>query len=106
RDITDRLNLFTHDNTQLEVKRIALTMKQIQLLKPPPNPAKIEDSRCTSYIEDYGSKSWELDALNPEYITDLIEKHVNQYINQELWDEVNVRKNIEIIRKIISKGGD
>lgn len=58
RDIQERLELFEAD---VEVKRIALTMEQIHEFTPPPNPAKLSDSRCGGYIKKYGYSSWELE---------------------------------------------
>ena len=79
RDIRDRLELF---NCDIEVKRIALNMDQVKEHKPPPNPAKMTDSRFQSYADEYGDESWELDALDPRTITELIESHA-----AELTDE-------------------
>lgn len=73
RDIQERLELFGAD---VYVKRVALTMNQIQTYNPPPNPAKITDSRASKYIDQFGDESWELDALEPKVITDLIKKQV------------------------------
>ena len=73
RDITDRFSMF---GAGTEVKRIALNMDQVDEFNPPPNPAKTTDSRYEMYIADYGSESWELDALEPKVIVDLIEKTV------------------------------
>jgi hypothetical protein len=75
RDIQDRLLLLSND-APVEVKRIALTMAQVRMYNPPPNPAKITDSRATSYIEQYGNQSWELDALEPRALVALVKKHV------------------------------
>jgi len=85
RDIQERMDLFGAD---VEVKRIALTMQQIKKYNPPPNPAKITDSRCKGYIEKYGNESWELDALEPKVITSLITKAVEEYIDEDLYREV------------------
>lgn len=89
RDITDRLELFsgrTHGD-EFEVRRIALSMEQIEELGPPPNPAKVTDSRYQSYSEQYGEESWELDALEPQYIIDLIKTEVEQLRDEEKWAE-------------------
>jgi len=75
RDIQARLLLLSND-APIEVKRIALTMDQIRRYNPPPNPAKITDSRAKEYIEKYGDQSWELDALEPQVLIALIEKHI------------------------------
>jgi hypothetical protein len=85
RDMEDRLTIFTRDPVHID--RIALNMNQIQQYDPPPNPAKITDSRYESYRKHFGESSWELDALAPEIIVDLIETAVKKYRNQELWDK-------------------
>ncbi len=85
RDIQERLELFGAD---VYVKRVALTMNQIQTYNPPPNPAKITDSRASKYIDQYGNESWELDALEPKVITDLIKKQVTMYRNDDIYRAV------------------
>jgi len=86
RDIEDRLNLFS-GYASIEVRRIALTMEQIEELQPPPNPAKMTDSRYEQYISQYGNESWELDALEPKYISSLIEENILAERNEERWEE-------------------
>ena len=85
RDITERLQLMGSD--LIEVRRIALTWEQVQHYQPPPNPAKITDSRAADYIERYGSESWELDALEPAVLESLIEDAVAEIRDDELFDE-------------------
>lgn len=85
RDITDRLNLFV--GREIEVERIALNWDQIQQYSPPPNPAKLTDSRADKYIAEYGSDSWELDALEPRVIEDLIERTILVYRDEDLWSD-------------------
>lgn len=85
RDIQERLELFGAD---VYVKRVALTMNQIQTYHPPPNPAKITDSRASKYIDQFGDESWELDALEPKVITDLIKKQVTMYRNDDIYRAV------------------
>jgi hypothetical protein len=49
-----------------KVRRIALNDGSgQQQYNPPPNPAKLTDSRSEGYIQEYGHESWELDALDP-----------------------------------------
>lgn len=91
RDIIDRLTLFLnhegyYENSDFEVKRLALNMDQIDQYSPPPNPAKLSDSRATGYIDRFGYESWELDALEPAVITDLIERNVIDLRDEDLWD--------------------
>jgi hypothetical protein len=78
RDIEDRLREFTGDTDGdwLDVKRIALNMDQVREYAPPPNPAKVGDSRARDYIERFGTSSWELDALRPQVLDTLIRDEV------------------------------
>lgn len=86
RDIEDRLNLFS-GYAEITVRRIALTMEQIEEQQPPPNPAKITDSRYTGYASEYSDESWELDALEPRFISDLIRDEIEKERDQEdLWE--------------------
>ncbi len=78
RDNNDRMVMFGVD---LTVERIALNMDQVEKYNPPPNPAKLTDSRCTGYIDRFGNKSWELDALDPKTLTALIRKAAKKYTN-------------------------
>ncbi len=73
RDIQDRMEMF---GSHVEVDTLALTMEQIEELKPPHDPAKLTDSRSKKYVKRYGSKAWELDALEPEFIDNLITESI------------------------------
>jgi len=93
RDIQDRLNMFCGGYLddrceQVEVKRIALNMEQITRYNPPPNPAKLTDSRCGEYIERFGRSSWELDALEPQVLVELIQSQIKQYMQIEKYTEI------------------
>ena len=85
RDIIDRIELFT--TRSIEVKRIALNMNQIEEFNPPPNPAKITDSRATAYIAEFGYNSWELDALEPSVMVDLIEESLSSVRDDDQWEK-------------------
>ncbi len=96
RDITDRLELFMGG---LEVKRLALNMDQVERYEPPPNPAKTTDSRYETYIAEFGTESWELDALEPTVIAALIRNSVNALIERKAWDEK--QKEVENGRRLL-----
>lgn len=80
RDIDDRLATF---GANVEVRRIALTMDQINDQQPPPNPAKVTDSRYMGYRLAYGEESWELDALEPQFIRDLVRENIEPLIDED-----------------------
>lgn len=84
RDNRERLELFA--GVPVQVVRLALNMNQIEQYNPPPNYAKASDSRYEDYARQYGDKSWELDALSPRTIHDLIENAVLGCRDQKLWD--------------------
>jgi hypothetical protein len=92
RDIRDRLKMF---GSVVTLHRIALNMDQIRELNPPPNFAKLTDSRCASYLEEYGDKSWELDALEPAYMSDLVETWILKFRDEEVWNEMIQREEYE-----------
>jgi hypothetical protein len=83
RDINDRLEMFMGG---IPVQRLALNMDQVRHYKPPPNPAKTTDSRYKTYIKEYGEESWELDALEPKVISNLIRSTLTRIIDRESWD--------------------
>jgi hypothetical protein len=91
RDIGDRLALFLdgdgYDPDALTIERIALNYDQVQAYRPPPNPAKLTDSRATGYIARHGDQSWELDALAPNVIAALVEDTIRAHRDDALWKE-------------------
>ena len=79
----------------VDVKRVALTMGQIETYNPPPNPTKITDARAKGYISRYGHECWELDALEPKLITSLIRNEVTALMDEDLFNEVAARERDE-----------
>ncbi len=84
RDIQDRLSMF---GANAYVKRIALNMHQVEAYDPPPSPAKITDSRAADYIDNYGEDSWELDALEPSVLNELITGEITSRLDMDLYNE-------------------
>lgn len=83
-DIAGRMLMF---GARLEFRRLALNMDQIEELNPPPNPAKVTDSRYAGYVEQFGiDESWELDALTPQYISNLISEQMTDLIDWDAWE--------------------
>lgn len=89
RDIRERVQTFAsryeEDQAQqkIQIKRIALTMDQVERYNPPPNPAKVTDARFGAYAEQYGDECWELDALQPQVITDLIRDNIRRLLDMK-----------------------
>jgi DNA topoisomerase VI subunit A len=91
RDLCDRLALFTRDTIEINFKRIALNMDQIEEVNPPANPAKQTDARFEAYRAQFGDESWELDALSPTYIHELVERNVLDYVDPDIWQSTTNR---------------
>ncbi len=92
RDIRERLIEFGCPQW-LDIRKLALTMAQIEEYKCPPNPTKVTDSRATAYIEKYGNSSWELDALPPDTLEEMLADAVKSYIDKGKMDAVITREN-------------
>lgn len=79
RDIDERLEEFGLSN--FRIVSVALTKEQIKQYNPPPNPAKITDPRAKWYISRHGEKSWELDALRPDILEEIVNNAVIEYLD-------------------------
>jgi hypothetical protein len=99
RDIRERLELFIGKDLgcsvlcHLEVKRIALTMEQVREHNPPPNFVK-ESSISPDYVEEFDRECWELDALEPAFIVDLIRSEIEACRDSALWTEARERETL------------
>lgn len=83
RDIRERLELF---GAYVHVHRLALNRDQVDEHRPPPNPAKVTDSRFEAYLLAHGAQSWELDALEPQVLTDIVRARVENLRDDRLWN--------------------
>jgi hypothetical protein len=104
RDLEERLNLYARQ--EIEVRRIALTMKQIRRYRLPPNPAKESDTNLTKYVREFGThECWELDALSPTVLEELISTSVTAMIDEKQWAaaERRERQNRNKLERMISK---
>lgn len=91
RDLRDRVAMFA-EAPKIRIRRLALNMDQIERYKPPPNPAKLSDSRARAYIDEYGDDSWELDALDPATISALIDDEVRGLLDEPTWRDTVERE--------------
>lgn len=103
RDLRDRVTLFA--DYPVPVQRLALNMNQVEEYAPPPNPAKRTDGRTAKYTRwmesqgyDHGTSrsSWELDALEPTVIRELIRDAVMRIRDEALWDAALAREAADL----------
>lgn len=85
-DIRNRINEMltaTHSYGSFEIKPIALTRQQIEKFNPPPNPAKLTDPRSKWYVQRHGAVSWEVDALPPQALHEILTNAIEENIDLE-----------------------
>ena len=99
RDITERMVMFGVQ--ELDVIKVALTKEQIRRYNPPPNPAKVTDPRAKKYIAEHGKQSWEVDALPPEVLNQLMEQKMAGYVNGPKMEAV--KKKEEELKAALKK---
>lgn len=102
RDIQGRLEIF---RCEARIKKIALTMQQIEKYNPPPNPAKMSDPRAGAYVAEHGDSSWEVDALRPDVLHKLVKTHIEILLDRPEFDRiVEIEKEeIKKLRKATAK---
>lgn len=88
-----------------EVRRIALTVDQIEEYNPLPQPVKQQDGRWKQYVKETGlNQSWELDALKPTVLRELIDLEIDQILNVSLWNKAIDDQNVD--RSLLKKAAD
>lgn len=80
-------SLLNDFHIQAKVIRCALTREQIDQFRLPPNPAKSTDAMARGWIETHGNVAWELDALEPKVLEQLVEKAILSQISQAVLNE-------------------
>lgn len=93
RDIRDRMSMFGVGS--LRVNKLALTMEQVEEYNPPPNPAKMTDPRAADYVAEHGNESWEVDALPPNVLAQLIRDAFRRVIDRRLMNEVIAKEDVD-----------
>lgn len=67
----------------IEFKRLALNMDQIEEYNPPPFGAKEGSARYAGYVEEHETTdAWELDALEPAVLRDLIREGIADHFDE------------------------
>jgi hypothetical protein len=96
-----------YDGDHIKLRRIALTDEQVRGLPPFPASDKRKDPRYRWFRENYGARSWELDAMDPNDLRDCIEREIERLIEPEAWrrcEMVNEAEQ-ESLKSILEKWG-
>ncbi|MGH2611812.1 MAG: hypothetical protein ACRDFB_02040 [Rhabdochlamydiaceae bacterium] len=97
-DIQSRLYRY---GSHAKVKRMALTYAQVRQFGLEPMPTKMSDSRWREYSLQYGNQCWELDALPPNELQNIIRDSIKGYIDASRWNKTF--KEIERERRLLQK---
>lgn len=91
-------NLFT-------VKHIGLTKEQILQYNLPPNPTKMTDTRSAEYVKRHGKTCWEVDALKPEVLIQLVRSFIESTIDMTVYNKQLAleKKQIAELKKLVNK---
>ena len=103
RDLPDRLSKYDGDHVTL--KRIALTREQVVGLPSFPASDKKDDKRYGWFVANYGNRCWELDAMDPNDLRDVVERAIKELIEPEAWarGEVVNRAEQDSLKTILEK---
>lgn len=75
-----------------KITPIALTMTQIKLYNPPPNPAKQTDARYGDYAAAHGTESWEVDALPPDVLNELLTNAITSRMDMAKYEAICIQE--------------
>jgi hypothetical protein len=90
RDLPGRLERY---GGEAHVERIALLDHDTDALPSFAADDKRKDPRHRWYVERYGRRCWELDALSPVTLRDRVDQHIRDYIDWAAWERcVKVEK--------------
>ena len=108
RDLPDRLAKYGGEHVL--IKRIALTREQTNDLPSFPASDKKKDPRYNWFVQNFGKRCWELDALDPNHLRAAIAEAIRDEIEPTAWarcDLINKAEQ-ESLRTILAnwKGDD
>ena len=96
RNLVEYLDLLV--GQKVDVRHIALTLDQIakgygEGEPLPPDPVKSTDPRAKKYLQELAAHglepgAWEMDALPPADLHDVIVDEIKSLIDEDLWKEV------------------
>jgi hypothetical protein len=84
-----------YDGDHIELKRVALRKEQLANLQSFPASDKQRDTRYKWFVERYGQRCWELDAMDPRDLRKLVEKAIKKHIEPVAWKRCQVTEKAE-----------
>jgi hypothetical protein len=104
-DLPKRLEKY--DGHHVELRRIALKQEQTTGLLSFPATDKKTDKRYQWFVRNFGKRCWELDALDPNDLRDIVEEEIKSEIEPEAWKRCEIvnKAEQESLKTIIAKWG-
>jgi hypothetical protein len=93
RDLPERLSRYGGDH--VTIQRIALQRDHLSGLPSFPAAKKKDDKRYPWFIENYGGRCWELDALDPNDLRSCVEEKIVEQIEPTAWRRCKVTEAAE-----------
>jgi hypothetical protein len=105
RDLPERLE--DYGGTHVEVRRIALTAEQTEGLPSFPASDKRRDPRHPWFLENYGNRCWEIDAMDPRDLRECVEEAIKELIEPIAWERCEIvnKAEQESLQTVLSAWG-
>ena len=105
RDLPDRLEKY--DGDHVELARVALTREQVDGLPSFAAADKTKDPRHKWYTRNFGNRCWELDAMDPNDLREVVEHEIEKLIEPEAWERCRVCQEAEqeSLQTVLDKWG-
>lgn len=102
KDIPARLHRYEGKAT---INRVALTEADTFGLPSFEAASKSKDTRHKWFVENYGQTCWELDALPPKELRDAVEDSIDDYLDQDAWEQAQLieRAETDSIRNLVGE---
>jgi hypothetical protein len=88
-----------YDGKHIKLRRIALTKRQITRLPSFPAFDKRKDPRYQWFVDNHGTRCWELDAMDPNDLRNLVEREIIKLIEPVAWkrcEDVNEAERVSL----------
>jgi hypothetical protein len=104
-DLPSRVSEYGGDH--VVINRIALTREQTADLPSFPASDKKKDTRYAWFVKNYGTRCWELDAMDPNDLRDCVEEAIKEHIEPVAWERcemINAAEQ-ESLRTVLGRWG-
>jgi hypothetical protein len=92
-DLPQRLERY--GGSHVEVRRIALTKRDLRSLTSFPAKDKKKDPRHSWFVKNFGNQCWELDAMDPNDLRQRVEREIKKLIEPTAWERCEIVNTAE-----------